>query len=642
MRKNKIKIFFFIFFTLFFFSSFAQEIRWLKVYNFKGDVGISYESLEESSEQNNELTYDYNENFLKYSVGLGFHGYVYHPYFVDFIVDSTLILNDAKTSIFTDSVAYADFNNRYNINIWVLKRKPLNFLIYLKNNEATYPRLNYGRYFSYTQTNGVKVKSNFKYLPFTLDVYHSSIISQSLFSFDRRESSNNIKFESDIIDTNNNNLTLRAFYKNHNESVFDTHYISFNSMLTWNKSFPNKEDGIINANLDFRSIEGDSYLKTFSGSITYHKPLAKSLDGYASASFSSSDNNAYKRELSVLNFGLRHQLYLSLTSSVNFSFQNEVGDLNRIKRNMANFNVFYKKRIPTGSVSLSFLHFLQDITNKSKGDYTLQELYASFESSDTITISQTGIDPASIVVMSSDGTHVYVEGVDYKLVISDTMVVVVRLFGGQIDEGQTVLIVYNVKQFPDYKTNIHQYENNFSLNFFKYLFVGAKIRKSSNTVDSDFIITPYEEYTLRERHFGLKSNIFYYQRSRSKYYGTFSEYNMKSENFRVGYRVGRYTAGYYFLKYNLDFLSTDYFSYFKNSSIFFSGVLFGKLTYQFDYRKLSYNQSNFLRDRKSIVCRLNATIRKLRFEFFYEYILDKGDIADRKHDYFRFTVRRFF
>ncbi len=642
MKKDKFKIFFFIFFTLVFFSSFAQEIRWLKVYNFKGDVGISYESLEESSEQNSELSYDYNENFLKYSVGLGFHGYVYHPYFVDFIVDSTLIFNDAKTSIFTDSVAYTDFNSRYNINVWLLKRKPLNFLIYLKNNETTYPRVYYGRYFNYTQTNGVKVKSNFKYLPFILDVYHSSIMSQSLFSFDRRESLNNIKFESNIIDSVYNNLNLRATYRNYNESVFNTHYISFNSMLTWNKSFPNEEDGIINANLDFRRLDGDSYLKTFSGSINYRKPLAKSLDGYASASFSSSDNYSYKRDLSVLKFGLKHQLYLSLTSSVNFSFQNETGDLSNIKRDFANFNVFYKKRIPTGSISLSFLQSYQNINNKSKGDYTLQELYASFESSDTITISQTGIDPASIVVMSSDGTHVYVEGVDYKLVVSDTMVVVVRLFGGQIEEGQTVLIVYNVKQFPDYKTFIHYYEDSAYLNLFKYLFVGAKIRKNRNTVDSDFIITPYEQYTFRERYYGLKSNIIYYQRSRSKYYGTFSEYNVKSENFRVGYRVGRYTAGYYFLKYNLDFLSTDYYSYFRNSSIFFSGVLFGRLTYQFDYRKLSYNQSNFIRDRKSIVCRINATIRKLRFELFYEYILDKGDIADRKHDYFRFTVRRFF
>ncbi len=642
MKTIIFKIAFVLFFLSFALHSFSQEIKWLKLYNFKGEFGVSYESLEDSTTQDSELIYDYNENFLKYILGLDFSGYVYHPYFVEFTLDSSLILNKADTRTFADTQAYSDLNNRYDLNIWVLKRKPLNFYLYFRNNETTYPRVYLGRYFNYFQQNGVKVTSKYKYLPFTLDISHSSTISQSLYFYDRRESSNDIKFESVLIDSFFNSLTFKTDYKNYTESVYGSKYISLNSTLNWIKTFEEKKNGRINGNLSYIKLGGTTSYKSYSGNLHYFKPVTKDLDFFVSGNYSDTNSNGITRKLSVAETGLRHRLYLSLRSSATFSFQDEKGDLYSVKRDISSFSVNYTKKIPTGRVGIRFFQSYQNITNSSKGGYSLSEFYASFDAGDTITVNQTGIDPQSITVMSKDGTIVYTEGVDYNLVVSDTMVVIVRLFGGRIEQGETVLIVYNVAQYPDYKLFIHNYEDSASLTLLKYLFVKAKIRKSRNTIDSDFIITPYEQYTFRERGYGFKSDYVYYQKTKAKYYGNFSEYVLKTENFRIGGRLGRVSFGYYFLKNNLDFYSTDYFSYFRNDAIYLTGVLWGRITYQFDYRRLKYNQNSFVRDRKSIVCKINGTIRKLRVELFYEYILDKGALSDRKHDYFRVSIRRIF
>ncbi|BBB32831.1 hypothetical protein TTHT_1314 [Thermotomaculum hydrothermale] len=631
------------FFLLFFTVVYSQEIRWLKLYGFQGDLSASAESLDETiGKASDSLSYDYSENFLKYSLGLNFRGYVYHPYFLEFSVDSNLILNDAKTEIFSDSQAYKDFNNRYNINFFVLKKKPVHLMLYFKNNENTYPRVYYGRFFNYAQTNGFKIISNLKKIPFVFDFNHNSVISQSLLYYDRRESSNNFKFESDLIDKKFSSLSLSATYKNYNESVFLTHYISTNAMVVWNKAFENKEFGLLNAHLTFRKIDGQSFLETKSGNLNYIKPIGKNLSFVSTLSFLNSKTQSLKRNFSAIDFNFKHNLYLSLTSSAKFSFQKEASDSNTISRSIAFFSVNYKKRIPTGRINLKFIQLYQNVTNSSEGKLALSQLYAVFDSGDTIRISQNGIVPSSIKVLSKDGTKVYIEGIDYNLIVSESAVVITRLYGGGIDEGETVLIVFDYNQFPDYKTLIHNYEDSLSIDIFKYLTVGGSIKKSNNTVISDFIITPFEEFTLRERFWGFKSKKIFYRKSRSKYYGSFSEYKFKTENFKISYRFQRIIVGYYFLKYNLNFLSIDYFSNFKNNSVFLSGTFFQRINFQFNYRKLDYNQTGFVRKRESVVCNLSATVRKLRVEFFYEHILDDSNYLNKKHDYYRFTVRRFF
>ncbi len=189
---------------------------------------------------------------------------------------------------------------------------------------------------------------------------------------------------------------------------------------------------------------------------------------------------------------LNHQLYKSLRSSVFIELlQNKHTNYNE-HRNRAGLYFDYKKRIPFGFLFLTY--HVQRWYQDRKSDPFLLEIFREevvLKESQPVLLRYAYIDRNSIRVYDATGTILYQENIDYILIERDSYIEIQRLPGGQIEEGGTVYINYDVVQPQSY--TINSYDQNFSaqVNLFKG-FLEMYYRRNNRDYDQteavDFLV----------------------------------------------------------------------------------------------------------------------------------------------------------
>ncbi|NOY61415.1 MAG: hypothetical protein GXO75_21080 [Calditrichaeota bacterium] len=165
---------------------------------------------------------------------------------------------------------------------------------------------------------------------------------------------------------------------------------------------------------------------------------------------------------------LNHRLYQSLRSSVFVEvFQNKHTNYDEHK-NREGLYLNYKKRIPFGVLYLNYQ--LQRWYQDRKSDPFLLQVFreeAELKESQPVLLKYAYVNRNSIRVYDATGTIFYQENIDYILIERDSYIEIQRLPGGEIEEGATVYINYDVVQPQSY--TINSYDQNFSaqINLFK-------------------------------------------------------------------------------------------------------------------------------------------------------------------------------
>jgi len=153
---------------------------------------------------------------------------------------------------------------------------------------------------------------------------------------------------------------------------------------------------------------------------------------------------------------LRHHLFESLISNVEMGGSKlDVSETGFTSEQIfGSLGFEYTKRVPYGQLTATANvgHTLQE-NSEQGGSLTIVDEVHTFGVSGLIFLERRFIEPASIVITSADGFTIFREGVDYTVMAFDDHVEIRRVLGGDISDGQTVLIDYRVGPEPGGTTN---------------------------------------------------------------------------------------------------------------------------------------------------------------------------------------------
>jgi len=149
-------------------------------------------------------------------------------------------------------------------------------------------------------------------------------------------------------------------------------------------------------------------------------------------------------EAHVLAQRFKHWLYESLTTSVGGSYGRTLLESGEITRTTIGIEFDYRKKTALGPLHLLYSHTRSLQKNDIPGGTRQQVFDEQLVLSSTAVVlpSNPNVDTTTVVLTNATGTVTYTEGLDYNLIPRGNRTEVVRIPGGQIADGQTVLIDY--------------------------------------------------------------------------------------------------------------------------------------------------------------------------------------------------------
>lgn len=165
---------------------------------------------------------------------------------------------------------------------------------------------------------------------------------------------------------------------------------------------------------------------------------------------------------------LNHKLY----SSIQTSLQYEYNDLNHSSYHefysINGLSVNYKKNIPSGTLSL-FYDYNNRKENRNSSPEVLSIVDEKLQLDDlkTVLLKNPFVLINSIVVTDLNKTIIYEENIDYIIIAQANFIEIQRLPGGQIQNGDYVLLEYSTEKQLSYSFNSTKNAYGIHLNLFK-------------------------------------------------------------------------------------------------------------------------------------------------------------------------------
>ncbi|RMD48597.1 MAG: hypothetical protein D6830_06575 [Ignavibacteria bacterium] len=182
-------------------------------------------------------------------------------------------------------------------------------------------------------------------------------------------------------------------------------------------------------------------------------------------------NSAYvglKDDRITLDMGVKHKLYESLVSNAYVSFTESNQSIVIEKTIDAGFSFDYSKKIPTGTLNLNYSF---DRESKSdKGQLTVNSIRDErhkLEDGVIVLLNNPNVDANSIIVKSPDGLIQYRLNLDYEIYVHDSFYEIRRTLGGQIANGDVVLVDYTTLTDPSFDYTSMNNSYSISLNLFE-------------------------------------------------------------------------------------------------------------------------------------------------------------------------------
>lgn len=611
--------------------------------DFSGALTLRYQMTDEEEYTGESLLREVDRNFLEGGFQLNTVGSIYHPNLLTFRVSANIIGHRQKTRYSEDPSFNNALNNTYNIRLNFLKKKKLNLDVYTIRNVFTMDRAFLERYFTTFSNTGAVLRSRTKILPFQLDVYRSRITSESLTYEERDEKSDNVDLRMDLIKGPRTRSTFNFKYKDYSESVYQVDYRTLDGMVNFTHNYGVRDRSLVNSYLSYRRMRGYYNLETFQGrlnNVHYLKSYLHLNTTYQLIGDNSPSRSFKKHDIRTV---LNHQLFDSLTTRLETGGRIEDADTQDVRGFRYGVELLYRKKIPTGSIMLSYLNRRENGNYISNSESMENSEVYDFELTDAIILTQPGIETASIQVLSVDLSVVYIEGVDFRVDAPDDVITITRLPGGAIPAGARVRVRFRSLAYPDYRYTLGKTQFHFRLNVFRYLtlfYIGGAGR---HDIRSDYTVPPFETYDKKNLGAQFLSRFLNLSYTYEDYDSTLTAY--KGHNLRGAGHVNLFkrlklsaNAGFNRLNYDLE----DYYTEFLAYSFECGYTPRPNLNANALYRRIRYETLGRFRDRESMVFKFRWTIRNIIVDVFYERVLTLTDTLDRGRDFFSLMIRRTF
>ncbi|MCJ7682314.1 MAG: hypothetical protein MUP70_16425, partial [Candidatus Aminicenantes bacterium] len=460
---------------------------------------------------------------------------------------------------------------------------------------------------------------------------------------EREEKFKNLDFKMTFAKTPGLLSDIRVKWKDYIEKVYDNQYktmeILSSHMYFYGKDRKNR--------LSFRAAYNRMYSGLDVERIQAVTNFLQHINGslYMNGIYAIVLNKSYglSHFIQTLDSSLNHQLFLSLNSSAQVGGRIEKSDNQDIYGIRGQLSVNYNKKIPTGSLRFNFTNSLDFSSYSSKLSVVNRQELLRFSAAGTIILPWSGINKDSIQVTSPDLGQVYIQDYDYQVdVIKDT-IIISRLPEGTIPWEGEILIHFQNTTIPDFRMNTHFSHLNIRLLLLKYFYVQYNRRENNHFIKSDFIVSPFENYTRITQGVGLLSPLLKLDYSLEDHRSNFIDYESKNLNGSLSLRLLRLLRMTAFLNQRkLKYIREIYFSDYNAYGIEGTLNLTRNISASTVFRSIEFETNLYSRHRDSIVIKGQWAFRQISINVLYEHILVGYQNTERLRNYFSIMIRRRF
>jgi hypothetical protein len=433
----------------------TSEIRALAVSPLRGWVEMAYRARLEEAEH-----YEIRESRVSPKLHLATDGSVYHPRFLVFDVATSLrletyrIRGDERRD---DDLAFAD----YDASGRFFDDRSVNGTLFARKSDAWIESPYRGSTRMRAATTGAELRTKGP-LPLTLTVSRDH--REEEFSGDDREEDRD-RFRASTLHRTSRSQTSLSYrwvdtQRNLQLQDYQTSSADLRSTLRPSADSPSSLRSAVRWFHQSGTLRRRDLGLTEDLRIGWSETL-ESTAGYRFSEQTGTDGPERGRRLMRSHrgeVGVRHDLWGSLETTLALHASrhdvfDRVGDdrdrIGRDDRRGFRGDLAYRRATPWGRLHLGVGHARarEDQTAEDQIRQVANESYRLEDGNEPL-LASSRVDPASIVVSDATGFTVYVEGIDYDVVTFGDRVSLRRIPGGDIADGETLLVDYRYEVSP--------------------------------------------------------------------------------------------------------------------------------------------------------------------------------------------------
>jgi len=245
-----------------------------------------------------------------------------------------------------------------------------------------------------------------------------------------------------------------------------------NLQISHSLSFGNENLNHLRSSMNYFDRAGDSPLSRMRVDESLHLRHNQQLQTDYQYSFDHNDFQDLSRDQQQFSASFTHQFYASIltTGSIGGSLIQQ-SDGFTSDEYYGRIGVDYRKNVPYGVLSAGVSYGRDDQTNNAGPQGTrIRNEPHSFNDPAPVVLNHQNIIISSIIVRDDAGIIVFTEGLDYTVQDFGTRVEIRRVLGGRINNGDTVLLDYDLNSEGSDKTTTDSFGFNIRYTFNEGLF----------------------------------------------------------------------------------------------------------------------------------------------------------------------------
>jgi len=258
----------------------------------------------------------------------------------------------------------------------------------------------------------------------------------------------------------------KSFYKNDNHSLsfsYDDYKREYSpSAIIRNKisgitlrndiPFDDEQRNVFNSLLWYSKQTGSESYKRFLAleNLRIQLPLSFNFEG--SFQYNTFNQNFLNSKELTQTSRLQHQLFSSLQTFIYYEYAQVKQTAYNEIRNTAGGGINYIKKIPTGTLNISYEYRQRNEERNSQPvPLIIVNEEHKLDDSKIVLLNTPSINANSIFITDETETIIYQLNIDYIIISRGDFIEIKRLLGGQIANGTNVFIDYYAEQITSYK-----------------------------------------------------------------------------------------------------------------------------------------------------------------------------------------------
>ncbi len=435
-----------------------EEFAPLRITEFQGELGVESEYYRDQVKHKDARLEDYwfrrvtIEEYLR----LALRGSIYHPRFLKFRLAGKLrFVQQEFDASFTESRNLHDVFREYDVTVVMLEKHPYTVTGFARRHQSWATTLFSNRFYVLHEDYGGRI--DLKFLPFPTQIslrksrrvedgaYNQRIEDRETVSLLTRHSvgewlRSTLRYDYTTVDEEYE--FYRGQYRSEQQTELSSHMVDFSNQL-W---FGPKRTKRLLSTIRYFTQQGSYDLRSLRASQRLVMDHSRWLQTYLrygiqDTSTRSQDIRVYEGEA-----GLRHQLFDSLTTRLEAHGRREEQERFDSTTVGGSATLDYRKTTALGLLTAGFGicydRIKQDIDEAVRSIFDEQHV---LEDGRRVWLRGQDVIRLSVKVRDLRRERLYVEGLDYRLIPVGNRLMIERVVGGDIANGEVVAIDYNCR-----------------------------------------------------------------------------------------------------------------------------------------------------------------------------------------------------